>query len=80
MPFFARPNLTDEQFKQLKGDNEILTLSGQTRIATTSGLTLSDGAGGYVTWEMVTNGIRWGINSLMVKLTLTLWKPFSTRH
>jgi len=48
MPFFARPNLTDEQFKQLNGVDNILTLSGQTRIATTSGLTLTDGAGGYI--------------------------------
>ena len=46
MPFFARPNLEDTQFKQLP--DSILSLSGQTRIATTSGLTLSDGAGGNV--------------------------------
>jgi len=48
MPFFARPNLSDEQFKQLDGSDNILTLSGQTRIATVSGLTLTNGSGGYV--------------------------------
>jgi len=42
MAFFARPNLDNEQFKQLP--DSILDLSGQTRIATISGLTLSDGA------------------------------------
>lgn len=46
MAFFARPNLDDIQFKQLKGSE--LTLSGQTRIATTSGLTLTDGSGGNI--------------------------------
>lgn len=47
MAFFARPNLDNTQFKQLKG-GEPLTLSGQTQIATTSGLTLYSGttAGG----------------------------------
>jgi hypothetical protein len=43
MAFFARPNLDNTQFKQLK-DSE-LTLSGQTQIATTSGLTLVGDAG-----------------------------------
>jgi len=38
MTFFARPNLDDTQFKQLEGT--ILTISGQTQIASTSGLTL----------------------------------------
>ena len=38
MPFFARPDLSNEQFKQLPESQ--LTLSGQTQIATTSGLTL----------------------------------------
>ena len=42
MAFFARPNLDNTQFKQLKG-GEPLTLSGQTQIATTSGLTLYSG-------------------------------------
>jgi hypothetical protein len=46
MTFFARPNLSDEQFKQQTGT--VLSLSGQTRITTTSGLTLSDGAGSNV--------------------------------
>jgi hypothetical protein len=46
MPFFARPNLDDTQFKQLSGST--LTLSGTTRIVTPSGLTLSDGGGGDV--------------------------------
>jgi hypothetical protein len=46
MPFFARPNLDNTQFKQLP--DSLLTLSGQTQIVTTSGLTLSDGIGGNV--------------------------------
>lgn len=46
MAFFARPNLDNTQFKQLEGS--VLTLSGQTQIATISGLTLTDGAGGNV--------------------------------
>jgi len=45
MPFFARPDLSDEQFKQLQGS--VLTLSGQTRIASLSGLTLI-GDSGYI--------------------------------
>ena len=45
MGFFARPNLDDIQFRQLTGTT--LTLSGQTRIASPTGLTLTDGAGGY---------------------------------
>lgn len=40
--FFARPNLSDEQFKQLAGT--ILTLSGQTLIGTLGGLTLATGS------------------------------------
>jgi hypothetical protein len=43
MTFFARPNLSDEQFKQLEGT--VLKLSGQTQIATTSGFTLAGGNG-----------------------------------
>jgi len=42
--FFARPNLDNIQFKQLEGS--VLTLSGQTQIATTSGLTLYGGVTG----------------------------------
>lgn len=45
--FFARPNLDNTQFKQLKG-GEPLTLSGQTQIATTSGLTLIGDGGMYI--------------------------------
>ena len=45
MSFFARPDLSNEQFKQLSGST--LTLSGTTQIATVSGLTLTDGVGGY---------------------------------
>jgi hypothetical protein len=41
MTFFARPNLSEEQFKQLEGTT--LKLSGQTQIKTTSGLTLAGG-------------------------------------
>jgi len=47
MAFFARPNLDNTQFKQLQG-GEPLTLSGQTQIATTTGFTLTDGAGMYI--------------------------------
>ena len=43
MAFFSRPNLDDIQFKQTPGST--LSLSGQTRFRTWSGLTLSDGAG-----------------------------------
>ncbi len=46
MSFFSRPNLEDLQFKQTEGS--ILSLSGQTRIKTWTGLTLTDGAGGDV--------------------------------
>lgn len=46
MPFFARPNLDDTQFKQLP--DSCLSLSGQTRILTVSGLTLTDGAGSNI--------------------------------
>jgi len=38
MPFFARPDLSNEQFKQLSGST--LTLSGTTQIAKIDGLTL----------------------------------------
>ena len=38
MTFFARPNLSEEQFKQLSGT--VLPLSGQTQITTITGLTL----------------------------------------
>ncbi len=40
MPFFARPDLSDEQFKQLSGST--LTLSGVTQIAKTDGFRLTD--------------------------------------
>jgi len=45
MAFFARPNLDNTQFKQCKSSNadQHLTLSGQTQIATISGLTLATG-------------------------------------
>lgn len=45
MTFFARPDLSDVQFRQCIGSQ--LTLSGETRIATTSGLTLV-GDSGYI--------------------------------
>lgn len=46
MSFFARPDLSDIQFKQLIGST--LTLSGQTQIASTSGLTLANGSGSTI--------------------------------
>lgn len=46
MTFFARPDLSNIQFKQLEGS--VLTLSGTTQIANVSGLTLSNGLGGFV--------------------------------
>jgi hypothetical protein len=46
MPFFARPNLDNTQFKQVT--NSTLTLSGQTRIINTSGLTIADGSGNTI--------------------------------
>ena len=46
MPFFARPNLDNEQFKQLP--DSILSLSGTTQIANVTGLTLTDGVGDYI--------------------------------
>lgn len=46
MTFFARPDLSNLQFKQLSGS--VLTLSGQTQIASVSGFTLTDGVGGFV--------------------------------
>ena len=46
MGFFARPNLEDVTFKQLIGST--LTLSGQTQIASTSGLTLANGSGSTI--------------------------------
>jgi hypothetical protein len=46
MPFFARPNLDNEQFKQLSGTT--LTLSGTTQIAEQGGFQLPDGFGGYI--------------------------------
>jgi hypothetical protein len=46
MSFFARPDLSSIQFKQLP--DSVLALSGQTQIATISGLTLSDGNGSNV--------------------------------
>lgn len=47
MAFFARPNLDNIQFKQVQG-GEPLTLSGQTQIATVSGLTLIGDGGVYI--------------------------------
>ena len=43
MGFFARPRLSNDQFVQHTDD--ILTLTGQTQIAATSGFTLADGTG-----------------------------------
>lgn len=44
--FFARPVLSNLQFKQTQ--DSVLTLSGETQIATTTGLTLTDGVGGFI--------------------------------
>jgi len=46
MAFFARPNLENITFKQLT--DSVLTLSGQTQIASVTGLTLTDGVGSFV--------------------------------
>lgn len=46
MTFFARPDLSNEQFKQLSGS--ILTLTGTTQIASLSGFSLTNGAGTYI--------------------------------
>lgn len=46
MAFFSRPNLDNEQFKQLSGTT--LTLSGTTQIAQQGGLQLPDGNNGYI--------------------------------
>ncbi len=46
MPVNARPNLENNFFKQLAGTT--LTLSGQTKIQATSGLTFTDGSGNFI--------------------------------
>jgi hypothetical protein len=46
MAFFARPDLSNEQFKQLSGST--LTLSGETQISNVSGLSINDGSGNYI--------------------------------
>ena len=53
MAFFSRPNLSDEQFKQLSGTT--LTLSGQTNIINPSGLTIT-GDGGLKIPIILTGG------------------------
>lgn len=61
MTFFSRPNLEDLQFKQLISSE--LTLSGQTRIATVSGLTLAtNNIGGniIITAEGATGSTAYG--------------------
>jgi len=52
MSFFSRPELSDIQFKQLSGST--LTLSGQTRIAVPSGLTLIGQSGNYIPINLTT--------------------------
>lgn len=46
MTFFSRPNLSEEQFKQLP--ESVLSLSGQTQIHSTTGLTIANGSGGTI--------------------------------
>lgn len=58
MPFFARPNLSDIQFKQITGST--LTLSGETRISTPSGLTLI-GQSGYVPINLTTGNTNYNV-------------------
>lgn len=57
MTFFARPDLSNEQFRQLSGSN--LTLSGTTQIASVSGLSLTNGANTFV--PITLNGAAPGV-------------------
>ncbi len=58
MSFFARPELSDIQFKQLSGST--LTLSGQTRIATPSGLSLI-GASSFIPIDVTTGNTNYNV-------------------
>lgn len=60
MTFFSRPTLENLQFKQLT--DSVLTLSGQTQIATISGLTLANSLGGniIITAEGATGSTAYG--------------------
>ena len=58
MTFFSRPSLENSQFRQ--NINSLLTLSGQTQIAKVSGLTLTDGLGGYIP-IVVTGGTNFDV-------------------
>jgi hypothetical protein len=58
MSFFSRPNIDDIQFKQLSGST--LTLSGQTRIATSSGLTLI-GTSGYIPIDVTSGNTNYNV-------------------
>jgi hypothetical protein len=51
MTFFARPNLSEEQFKQLAGTT--LILSGQTQVKTITGLTLHNNSVGTCYPEII---------------------------
>jgi hypothetical protein len=70
---FARPNLEDNFFKQLKGT--VLTLSGETRIATTSGLTLTDNNNHYI--PIILTGGSTGYNLTYINDEIVL-RPVGT--
>lgn len=59
MTFFARPILDDVQFKQLSGST--LTLFGETRIATASGLTLIGQSGNYIPINLTTGNTNYNV-------------------
>lgn len=69
MTFFSRPILEDVQFRQISGST--LTLSGITRIATPTGLQLTDGNGGYRSIN-ATSGSTFDVLTLMQDGTIRL--------
>lgn len=73
MTFFARPDLSDVQFKQLSGST--LTLTGTTQIVSVSGLSLSNGSGGFIPVAAdsdtpITNGMSLAYDSVAGRIRL----------